>query len=246
MKLDFIGANPETRPQGLEETGAIVSYFKGKPEEWRTGLATYSRIICRDLWPGIDLIYSGIFDQLKYEFVAHPGSDPSQIRLAYRGAESVDLDDAGRLHVATPAGSFFDDVPSAYQEIDGGRRSVRLAFKLGEGLSDAGPSSEDGAPALPGDCRYVYGFEVGDYDKSLPLVLDPAIVIFCGYIGGSGDDGAYGLAVDPSGNIYIAGDTLSTEAAFPEAVGPDITHNGRYDAFVAKLNPAGTALVYCG
>ncbi|MBI4590231.1 MAG: SBBP repeat-containing protein, partial [Candidatus Rokubacteria bacterium] len=71
-------------------------------------------------------------------------------------------------------------------------------------------------------------------------------LVYAGYIGGSGDDFGRGIAVDSAGNAYITGDTLSSEATFPVTVGPDLTHNGGSDAFVAKVNAAGTALVYAG
>ncbi len=71
-------------------------------------------------------------------------------------------------------------------------------------------------------------------------------LVYCGYIGGSDDDFGNAIAVDSSGNAYVTGQTYSTEATFPETVGPDLTSNGLSDAFVAKVNAAGTALVYCG
>ncbi len=69
---------------------------------------------------------------------------------------------------------------------------------------------------------------------------------YCGYIGGSGGDSGFGIAVDGSGNAYVTGYTNSTEATFPVAVGPDLVSNGDDDAFVAKVNAAGTSLAYCG
>jgi Dockerin type I domain/Beta-propeller repeat len=69
---------------------------------------------------------------------------------------------------------------------------------------------------------------------------------YCGYIGGSSDDVGNGIAVDSSGNAYVTGFTTSTETTFPVTVGPDLTSNRGGDAFVAKVNAAGTALVYCG
>jgi hypothetical protein len=72
-------------------------------------------------------------------------------------------------------------------------------------------------------------------------------LLYCGYIGGSGDDVGYGIAVDSSGNAYVTGRTNSSEATFPVTVGPDLTYNGGlFDAVVAKVNAAGTALLYCG
>ncbi len=58
VKLDFVGARRDVLPQSLEQAETVVSYFKGRPEEWKAGLRTSAKIIYRDLWPGIDLIYS--------------------------------------------------------------------------------------------------------------------------------------------------------------------------------------------
>lgn len=231
VKLDFVDARKDARPAGLERSGTTISYFRGKRQDWKAGLAACSKIIYRDLWPGIDVLYSGTVDRMKYEFVVHPGADPSRIKLAYRGAVKVALTADGRLTIQTPAGGFEDDAPVAYQEIDGARRDVPVAHAL-----DAG----------------VNGFTIDEYDRSRTLVLDPAVFIYCGYIGGDDEDYPRGIAVDHDGNAYIAGYTRSTETSFPVNAGPDLTFNGgppygvAVDAFVAKVKAGGTALDYCG
>ena len=92
-----------------------------------------------------------------------------------------------------------------------------------------------------------YGFAIGSYDRGKPLVVDPTVIVYAGYVGGSLEEVGYSIAVDSSGSAYIAGYTGSTEASFPVTVGPDLTFNGgEIDAFVAKVNAAGTTLVYCG
>jgi hypothetical protein len=229
VKLDFVGA--AVRPQGRDLKDATINYFKGKPAEWRTGLKTCGSLIYHDLWPGIDLVYSGTQGRLKYEFTVHPGADPGLIRLAYRGAD-VHLTDSGRLLVATPVDSFEDEKPYAYQESEGARREVACSYRL---------------EAPHGEGR-TYGFDVGPYDRSRPLVLDPAVLVYCGYIGGKKVDYAFGIAVDSSGNAYVCGQTASsTESVFPVKTGPDLIYNGGdYDAYVAKVKADGTGLVYCG
>ena len=90
-------------------------------------------------------------------------------------------------------------------------------------------------------------FRSARYDQAESLILDPVILVYCGYIGGPSYDYGYGIAADSSGSAYITGYTYSTGTAFPAKVGPDLTFNGgSVDAFVAKLNPSGTAFVYCG
>ncbi len=71
-------------------------------------------------------------------------------------------------------------------------------------------------------------------------------LVYAGYIGGASYDYGYGIAVDGAGNAYVTGSTTSDQATFPVTGGPDLTFNGYYDAFVAKVNPAGTALLYAG
>src|SRR5262245_38544991 len=228
IMLEFLGANPDVKPVGLESAPAVVSYFKGPREQWKTGLPTYASVVYSDLWPGIDLVYSGNAGRLKYTFLVKPGADPKKIKLAYRGASDVRLSEAGRLEVTTPVGGFSDDKPYVYQEVDGRQVEVAAAYAL-----------------EPTAASHSHSFRIGAYDTSLPLVLDPAVLLYAGYIGGSGEDRGLGIAVDSGGNTYVTGYTTSTEATFPVTVGPDLTFNGGgTDAFVAKVNAAGTALVY--
>lgn len=104
--------------------------------------------------------------------------------------------------------------------------------------------SISGFPLLAGP---QLNFNGGDVDAYV-IKVDPKLsrLIYCGYLGGADRDYAYDLAVDPEGSAYIVGYTASREDSFPVFNGPDLTHNGEYDAFVAKINAFGTKLEYCG
>jgi hypothetical protein len=107
---------------------------------------------------------------------------------------------------------------------------------------------------------FQYGFEVGKYDRRQTLIIDPVLVVYAGYIGGSknvlngifGDDNGRGIAVDNAGNAYVVGSTNSDQTTFPDGdgfgplPGPDWSYNGSYDAFVVKVRVDGTELVYAG
>jgi beta-propeller repeat-containing protein len=234
IKLDFLGANPEVKLEGEDRQHAVFSYFTGQPEDWHAAIPTFGKVVYRDLWPGIDLVYSGTVNALKYEFVVKPGADPKQIRMAYRGVSALNIKKTGELDVSTPVGGFEDGVPVAWQVIEGEKRMVSMHYALGA-------TQEDGI--------HPYHFDLGTYDPSLPLILDPVILVYCGYIGGASDDWGTGIAVDGQGNAYVTGWTESDESSFPVTVGPDLTFNsGIYstDAFVARVNAQGTALDYCG
>jgi uncharacterized repeat protein (TIGR02543 family) len=235
VKLEFVGARKNVKPESLEQSGTKVSYFKGKPQQWHAGIQAASKIIYRELWRGIDLVYCGTVDKMKYEFIVHPGADPSQIKLAYRGAESVKENSQGQLEVQTPAGGFLDDTPVAWQDINGKRENVALKYAI------ENEKSGKETPVL------TYGFAVGKYDSKQILILDPAVLVYCGFIGGSSGDYGNGIAVDMFGCAYVTGYTNSYQTTFPVKSGPDLTHNAdTYDAFVAKVNSSGTGLVYCG
>jgi len=228
VKLEFVGANPEVEPRGEDRQQAVFSYFKGPEKDWKAGLGTFCKVVYEDLWPGIDLVYRGTANQLKYEFVVKPGSDPGKIRLRYRGAMRVAVTESGGLRVETPVGCFEDTSPVAWQKVGGDRVHVDMAFtSAGEG-------------------GHEFGFRVGEYDCARPLILDPVIFVYCGYIGGTDRDEAFDIAVDASGSVYVTGVTASVGTSFPVRAGPYTTNKGNIDAFVAKVNAAGTSLVYCG
>jgi len=236
VQLDFVGACPEARVEGRNQAETRVSYFRGRPENWLSGIPTYQGIIYHQLWPGVDLTFSGDQNAVKYEFVVTPGAQPESIKLSYQGASEIKLNNLGQLEVMTPAGSFVDETPEAYQIKEGKRISIPVSYEILEKEASAN-----------GLVSCLYAFKVGDYDRSQPLFIDPAVLVYSGYVGGSSNDRALAIALDSSGSVYITGWTGSID--FPVQVGPDLTFNGPSlgtDAFVAKVNPSGSGLIYCG
>jgi hypothetical protein len=213
--------------QGVEPTASVVSYFSGAQS--KSNAQTYKGLIYENLWPNIDLLYAGASNRLKYTFVVRPGGDVNQIKLTCRGATSARVGSEGRLQVDTPLGSITDDKPYSYQDADGQRINVAMQYEL-EREAD----------------NYVYGFSPGSYDKSKTLVIDPVVLVYCGYVGGDEADEGWDIAIDSDHNAYITGSTDSGAKSFPVAAGPDLDFNGgNSDAFVAKINPEGSELIYC-
>jgi Beta-propeller repeat len=230
LKLDFLEANRDSAPVGGARAPGTVSFFRGPEESWMTGVPTYRSIVYTDLWPGIDLLYSGARNGLEYSFLVSPGADPSVIRLAYRGASGLGLTEEGGLSISTPIAEIAELPPYSYQDMDGRRVPVPSAFSLL-------PSTRDGSPVL--------GFNLSAYDPTRPLVIDPIVIVYGGYLGGNGRDEGRSIAVDAAGNAYVAGSTGSQN--FPVKAGPDPTYNGGFDdAFVAKVSSSGRGLVYAG
>ncbi len=125
LKVDLVDAQPAVRAGTLEQAETLISY-QGRPEEC-TGLQASRRIIYRDLArhrPDPP----GTVNRLKYDFIVHPGADPDRIKLAWRGADNVQVTEAGQLAVTTPLGTLRDEMPKAWQEEKGRRENVTVAY----------------------------------------------------------------------------------------------------------------------
>ena len=184
LSLGFVGANASPEIIGEQRTTAKINYITGQdPRRWHTGLPTYSEVIYHDLWPGIDLKFSGgDGGTLKYEFHVAPGANPNNIRLTYRGAKRLSVDSDGDLQIHTALGTLEDSRPLTYQIINGERVSIDNRYHL---IKDR------------------YGFQLGAYDPTLPLLIDP-IIGYSTYlggvgIGGGGSEQGLSIAVDSSG-----------------------------------------------
>lgn len=221
LELRFVDADPNAELEARRETSGKVNYFVGNdPARWRTGLSTYEEIVYRDLWPGIDLAFRGARGELKYEFLVRPGASVDDIRLSYRGADDVRLGADGGLQIATAIGVLTDAAPMSYQEINGRRIAVESQFIVDDGIA----------------------FAVGAYDVDRPLVIDPGLV-YSTLLGGSNVDQGRGIAVDGAGSAIVTGLTASTN--FPTSPGAfDATLGDGQDAFVTKLDPTGSMLVF--
>ncbi|MCX6832150.1 MAG: hypothetical protein NT028_08475, partial [candidate division Zixibacteria bacterium] len=106
LTAKFVNANPNPEVFAEGQMEYICNYFLGNdPTKWRTDVPNYEAITFKDIYPGINLKYSGDANgQAAYEFVAAPGADIAQIKVEYEGAEGTSLDDEGNLIVRTKWG----------------------------------------------------------------------------------------------------------------------------------------------
>jgi len=220
LRMRMVGADAEASITGLEPLAGRVNYLVGDRARWRTNIPTYGSVSYREAYPGIDLVYHGASDsQLEYDFVVAPGADPKAIRLAFSGAENIRIDSAGKLVIRTAAGDLFHRKPIIYQQSEGTRQLVSGKYVRRS--------------------KNEIGFQVGPYDMTRPLVIDPTLVVST-YLGGSGADLASAIAVDQGGRMYVTGVTASTN--FPIATPLGLSFGGFFDAYVTCF--AGSSLIY--
>ena len=225
VRLKPLGTNHVARLVGDDTRRRILPNAHGDGSASATSATTYGGVRYADLYPGIDLVYYGRRQRLKYDFVVAPGADPDRIVLAFEGAERLAVDAAGTLVAHTAAGMLRQPRPIAYQEIDGARHSIDGGYLVDRA----------------GRVRFL----LAAYDRTRPLVIDP-LIDYATYLGGTFDDadepfeGIEGVAVDGAGNFYVTGTTQSAD--FPTTVGADRTLDGSRDIFVTKFSPAGAIL----
>jgi hypothetical protein len=223
FRIKLIGANPSPKITALEKLPSKSNYLIGNdPAKWRTGIAHYAKIRIEGVYPGIDLVYYGNQRNLEYDWVVAPGSNQAAIRFEIKGAERAAIDAGGDLVIKLRGEEIRLHKPLAYQEEDAVRTKVATEYLAME--------------------KNQFGFWIDQFDRSVPLVIDP-VLTYSTYLGGAGDDAGTGIAIDSAGNAYVVGKTRSDN--FP-ATNPvqGISGGGGYDAFVAKLNAPGDGLIY--
>jgi uncharacterized repeat protein (TIGR01451 family) len=222
LAMNLLGANAQAIAKGVDELPGRINYFIGNDRsKWRTDVSTFRAVRYDGIYPGISLTYYGNQKELEYDFIVAPNADPQNIQLAFASTARCRISTKGDLLLRTTAGEIRQRKPVVYQEVEGQRRFVTGHFVL--------------------TGKQTVGFEIGPYDHTKELIIDPTLV-YSTYLGGSGDDLGSSIAVDSNHNIYLAGTTSSTN--FPlqgAAYGADA---GLADIFVTKIDAAGANILY--
>ncbi|HZS09589.1 MAG TPA: SBBP repeat-containing protein [Blastocatellia bacterium] len=224
VRMKLVNASPQPRVTGLDDLGSRSHYLIGSDaKQWRTGVRNFARVKYEAVWPGIDLVWYGNQQQLEHDFVVAPGADPRRIRLAFSGAQSMEVDGQGALLLKTEGGTLRLLRPVAWQEVGGQRREVACSYRLA--------------------ANNQLELKIGNYDRHRRLVIDP-VLIWSTYFGGTGQESGTAIAVDSNGSAYVTGTTASTDFPTISPLQSSLASPQLTDAFVLKLSPNGQQVVY--
>ena len=223
VSLSMLHSKASPNIRGLDPLPSRSNYFLGnKKENWRTGVAQYSRVRYQGVYPGIDVVYYGNRDRLEYDFVLQPGADPRHIRMNFKGADRLAVTKEGDLLLEAGGAQLIQKKPVIYQR-DG--REVNGEYKL---LG-----------------RNTVGVELERYDRSQPLTIDP-VLVYSTLLGGTGNDTVTAVKLDQSGLLYVTGSITGNPVTTPDGA-YQATNGGNANAFLAVFNPTQTgaaSLVY--
>ena len=215
--INFEGAN-NVDPTGIEKLNFSSNFFLGNTHN--IGVNNYKEVWYYNIYPKIDLRYYISEGRLKYEFIVRPGGNLSNI--------NIQISDSVHLNVSPESISL--------RSLD--NKSIILSdsnlhvfqgnnFILNSKFIQLSPNE--------------YSFSISNYNKNIPLIIDPLWLQFSTYLGGAGLDASNSVKIDNSGNIYVMGytsyDNFNISSNF-------FTSNNQDDIFVMKLDSTGTQILY--
>lgn len=222
LRLVLQGAASAPAITGEEQLPGQSHYFVGNnPAQWRTNIPTFSRVRYQQVYPGVDLIYYGRQGRLENDLEVTAGTNPKVISWRLEGAERIRVDSSGDLVLTLGGSEVRLQQPRAYQLDGQQQREIPICYRVhGQKVS----------------------FALGKYNRRQKLVIDP-VLTYSTYLGGSGGDIAYGVAVNSAGDAYVTGVTASTN--FPvTSTSYQPTYAGDGDVFVTKFNSTGTGVLF--
>ncbi len=230
VEMQLTGANRSPKMAGADRLPGHSNYFIGNDSSrWLRNIPQFGRVQYREVYPGIDLAFYGNQNQLEYDFEVAPGSDAHQIELNFKGATNVSVAKNGDLVLGLDGRELRFNAPHVYQKFPAGTQTVAGSFVM-RGKNSA-------------------GFEVGAYDKTRALVIDP-VLAFATYLGGAGEESCTAItgasanfvphcpaiAVDSGGRIYVAGATTSTGSFSGATPNTTNTTGGSQNVFISRIS----------
>ncbi|SHK87028.1 gliding motility-associated C-terminal domain-containing protein [Chitinophaga jiangningensis] len=222
--VSFVNANPNVLLEPEKKQEFYNNYFIGDDRsKWASHVSSYQGVNYISIYKNIDAHVYSEASKLKYDMIVHPGGNPDEILLNYDGATGMEIK-KGQLIIHTTVGDVTEQLPYAYQYVNGERVSVKVSYKLNGNK---------------------VGFKInGSYNKDYDLIIDP-VYVFSTVSGSRSDNWGFTATYDDDGFFYGGGivfgrDFPVTNGAYQTAYG-----GGEIDIGIQKFTPNGTGLVYC-
>lgn len=220
--------NPSTNcqiKQGVTVRPQKINYFSNSHKV----IKKYStdRVIYKDIYPDIDLIfYKNQDEQLKYDFVLHPGAKLSDIHLKYQGVKDMRTNTSGQLVYQSEWGAIIEDVPYSFYKESG--NEVKISYDV-----------------VNTELRFTSSFD----QVTETIILDPIYIDWSTYFYGNGNiNGSWAftwvmdLDIDADDYVYVTG--MTSDRFTYEGNEFDTSINGFYDGYVCKMTPDGDSIVW--
>lgn len=201
-----------------------VNYLFGSdPSGWIKNVPQYEQLTYENMYNNIDVRYSLINNQLKYDIIVKENGKVKDIKIKFDGIKKLEIDHSGKLVVETPWGIYKEDIPYTYQNINGKVNAVDAKYKL---LSNN-----------------TFTFEISQYNPVYPLIIDPFTLQWSTYMGVTSNNAlnfANAIAIGNDGSVYVGG---VGDVGFP--ITPGLIIDSAYlttAPFVVKLNSKGQGM----
>ncbi|MGL5379768.1 SBBP repeat-containing protein, partial [Clostridium sp.] len=215
LRITLENANQYPEITGLNELDCKINYIKGNDEnDWSLNVPIYEKIIYKDIYNGIDLVYYENQGKLEHDFIVSPNANINSIEISFDGADDISLDNDENILITIKDHTVVMLRPKVYQYINDTEIEIDSSFLIKNNNVT---------------------FNISDYNKDKILIIDP-VLMYGSYIGGSNDDRSYSITIDNNQIAYLTGSTLSTN--FPIKDAYQSTLQGGRDIFLTKIDTA--------
>ncbi len=219
VRFKLLGSEGRWNWTPAQRAAGTVNYLVGQDRrQWRIGVARHEELIAKDVLPGVDLHLYACAEGMEYDFVLTRGVSPDGIRIAFEGAQAS-VEASGDLVAEAADLRIKQRAPVAYQATHGSRTPVEARWRIQGGVA---------------------GFEIGSFDPTQPLVIDP-VISYSGYLGGTLVDRISAVTQDGEGGFWMTGSIRSTIAVVEGTEPFQTEKKEESDAFFARIVPDGPA-----
>lgn len=214
VDVSWVNCNLNSKIEKSNISDEIENYYLQQCPNGALGVKSFRDITYKEIYQGIDLKWYQKNNSLEYDFIVAPNADYSKIRLKIEGGEKLVINSRGDLVIKTPFGEIIEQAPMAYQK----DKVISSKWLLKDN---------------------VVSFELSAYDHSLPLIIDPVIRNWGTYYGGVGSEYIYGSTTDSNGNIYVTGNTSTSNLFATTGAHQTNIVGGPLSGFLTKFNMSG-------